>query len=835
MNEPVPNERLRRARSLKGWSQADLAAKIGSSFEMVSRWERGVTLPSPYYRERLSAVLGKRAEELGLTGAPGAPIATPQTPIALLVSSHADAANPLISSLAILLQEREITLISSGQLSRRGREHTHAALRETLRSARAILVILSPEARASRHVRQALELARLYPRLVYGLWIAGESWQACIPEESADLIIPIDARTNAAPALIVELAAALEHAGAPASESGALSATGPVASTPQPAPAPERTDSATPRLGALARFTPFVSRIRGWPGKTRNNALVLRSLAALVIISAVLAGSSVARGNSSVQVDRGGVWKEDIQDSPSSLIPNAGDPSGALIDQALYLPLFYGDANGVIHPGAATETPTLRNGGVSPDGATWTFHLRPHLVWSDGSPYDARDVDYTWKLWLDPAFGAPYPNGVGLSLIRSAEVSTDHLTITFRLKQAYAPFLQYWVDGYLAPLPAHHFSAMAAGAIQQSADNLDPIVTSGPFMMAESAPGDHFTLVRNPRYYLASQGLPYLDKVIFRVASEDTILNDLQSGAITATSGLDLGDLPVYQRLTGYQLIHAPTSGSFEALWFNFHNTILASHLEVRQAMAMAIDRQALVTLARRGFGSPLCTDHPSAIHPSSGPATLKDCPEYDLAAANRLLDDSGWVKGGDGVRAKGGQRLEFEYSTTTNTFWRDDTQTIIQRDFTAIGVKLDIQNYPAHAFFGLLLSGGEASPPSGAVAGRFDIAEYAQNFSYDPDDSYLLACDQAPPQGGNLTSYCNPTLDALYQQELTTVEPGRRQQIFGFIDNVYVTDLPLIILYSWSPTDPAIARVGTHNYLPSPIAGSTVNIWSWWCDQGRC
>jgi peptide/nickel transport system substrate-binding protein len=824
MDGLMPNERLRRARSLKGWSQADLAAKIGSSFEMVSRWERGVTLPSPYYRERLSAVLGKTAKELGLVGAPTSSLASAHFPVALLVSSHADSANPLISSLKILLHDRGVTLISSGQLGRHGGEHPRAALREAMQSALAILVILSPEARTSRHVREAFELTRLYQRPIYGLWIAGEHWQDCLPEESIERVTPIDARTGTVPALFGELAAALEHRGVPFSATEAVSSDAPAAAFPSPAP------TSAP---ISAPLVPLSSSIRRLSRKLGIRAPMFLGLVALVVISGVLAGSGAARNGAVVQVDRGGTWIEDTQDNPSSLIPNGADPSGALIDQALYLPLFYGDANGLIHPGAATEVPTLRNGGISLDGATWTFHLRPHLIWSDGQPYDARDVDYTWKLWLDPAFGAFNPDGNGLSFISSAVVSADHLSITFRLKQAYAPFLQYWVDGYLAPLPAHHFRAMAPAAIQQSADNLDPIVTSGPFMLAESVPGDHFSVVRNPRYYLAGQGLPYLDKVVFRVADEDTIIQDLQAGAITATSGLDLRNLPVYQRLTGYRLVTAPTSGAFEALWFNFHNTILAKHIEVRQAMAMAIDRQTLVKVARKGFGSPLCTDHPSAIHPGSGPATLTDCPEFDLAAANKLLEDFGWAKGADRVRAKDGQRLEFDYSTTTNMVWRDDTQTIIQRDLMAIGIKLDIQNYSRHAFFGSLLPSGEASPSSGAVAGRFDIAEYGQGFYYDPDDSYLLACDQAPPNGGNLTFYCNPALDALYRQELTTVEPGRRQQIFGFIDNVYLTDLPLIILYSTN--DVVIVRHGTHNYVPSPLEGSTINIWSWWCDHGRC
>jgi hypothetical protein len=75
---------------------------------------------------------------------------------------------------------------------------------------------------------------------------------------------------------------------------------------------------------------------------------------------------------------RGGTWTDEVAGEPASFLPNPiiGDP----IDQALYLPLFYGDAQGVIHPGAASEVPTVQNGGISADATTWTFHLRPGLV-----------------------------------------------------------------------------------------------------------------------------------------------------------------------------------------------------------------------------------------------------------------------------------------------------------------------------------------------------------------------------------------------------------------------------------------------------------------------
>ena len=120
-----------------------------------------------------------------------------------------------------------------------------------------------------------------------------------------------------------------------------------------------------------------------------------------------------------------------------------------------------------------------------------------------------------------------------------------------------------------------------------------------------------------------------------------------------------------------------------------------------------------------------------------------------------------------------------------------------------------------------------------GPGAGRYDIAEWANTFGFDPDDSGILACDQIPPNGGNYTLYCNPALDALYAQELATADAGERQQIFHRIHQIYLTEFPFIVLYS--PTDLSIVRKGTHNYQPSTLAADTVNIWQWWCDKGKC
>ncbi len=606
--------------------------------------------------------------------------------------------------------------------------------------------------------------------------------------------------------------------------------------------------TATTPAAPFAATTPAPAEVPPLPSPARSQrrriiaglpAALLIGLVVLVVAAGVLGSTSLlahfrvfgARSGPTTPIAvRGGTWTYEVSGGPRSLIPNGGCDVEC---SALYLPLFYGDAQGVIHPGAASEVPTVQNGGISADATTWTFHLRPHLVWSDGKPYDARDVDYTWRLWANPKFGAF--NTLGLNLITSADVSADYLSITFHLKRPFVPFLaDLWVDSFMAPLPAHHFSRMAPEQILTSPDNLNPQVTSGPFLIQESKPGDHYTMVRNPRYYRAREGLPYLDKVVFRFqgGNLDAFFKDLQAGTVDSTPDVNPPDLQRFQRLSGYTIVTPPTTGNFEGLFFNFHNTVLASHLEVRQAMAMAIDHQALIQQVWHGFATPLCTDHSSFYHP--GYEDIPDCPEFDPATANKLLSDSGWAKGPDGVRTKGGQRLEFEYSTTANYPVRSDTEAIVQRNLQAIGIKLDIQNYPFGPF-GPFLTGGKASPPTGAVAGRYDIGEFGWSFGYDPDDSAMLSCDQMPPKGYNVDFYCNPKLDALYQQELATADLGVRQQIFEQIHHIYLTAFPFITLYGRA--DPVLARKGTHNYQLSQGSpgGDAGNIWEWWCDGGKC
>jgi peptide/nickel transport system substrate-binding protein len=517
---------------------------------------------------------------------------------------------------------------------------------------------------------------------------------------------------------------------------------------------------------------------------------------------------------------QGGTWIDDIPNEPGSLIPNGDSQTfDVVVEQSIYAPAFVGNYNGKITLGIASEIPTLTNGDISSDLKTWTLKLRPNLKWSDGQPLNADDFDFTWRLWDNPKFGAA--STVGYNLITSADVSADKLSITFHLSAPYAPFLALWTDGGGAVLPKHHFASMSPDAILKSKDNLNPSVTSGPFMMKESVPGDHYTVVRNPNYYRASEGLPHLDQIVYRpIANEDTILKDLQAGSITSSWFLDVSKTDTYKTLTNYKLVTNPNASNFELMVFNLKNPALQD-VNVRKAMAMAIDHNALIKTARLGEAVPLCTDHGQSLTP--GYQADAACPKFDPAAANALLDQAGWVKGADGVRAKNGKRLEFNYSTTTGKPWRATDELILQSNFKDIGIKIDVQNYPASTFFGSFMPNG-----------KHDLAEFENAFTYDPDDAALLDCSQQGTNGENWSFYCNPQMQQFLKQEEQTADPAARQAAFNQIHNLELTDFPFAILYS--PVDQGIAKNTAHNYAPGPEGASeTVNVWDWWCTNGQC
>ncbi len=209
--ETIPNERLRRARHQMGWTQAELAEKVGTTFETVSRWERGIKAPGAYYRRKLCDVFGKTVEELGLLTDSGTFPAPGSSPCAFLSSAYADAELKFVVSLKAELQTRGVTVWSSRTIRRQETHNKRSVLQEAIRAAQVVLLIVSPNTQASYHVQDTLRLARHFRRPVCAVWIDGKYLQECMPKDYAEPYTTIDAREGDDQLLRDKIIATLEQ------------------------------------------------------------------------------------------------------------------------------------------------------------------------------------------------------------------------------------------------------------------------------------------------------------------------------------------------------------------------------------------------------------------------------------------------------------------------------------------------------------------------------------------------------------------------------------------------------------------------------------------------
>ena len=197
MQRRQANLRLQEARALKGWSQEELAAQLGTTFETVSRWERGIMLPSPYFRTRLCAVFGMTAEALGLLFESETALHSSLSSTQVVVAWAAlDKEHEVVRQVLAALRAQGILTVSPWLLGQHGPAHKQERLDESIRAAQLVLLIFSPHAPASRDVKTTAHLAQLYGRPLAALWIAGDQQQECLPPNAPSLLNLIDARTG---------------------------------------------------------------------------------------------------------------------------------------------------------------------------------------------------------------------------------------------------------------------------------------------------------------------------------------------------------------------------------------------------------------------------------------------------------------------------------------------------------------------------------------------------------------------------------------------------------------------------------------------------------------
>lgn len=322
---------------------------------------------------------------------------------------------------------------------------------------------------------------------------------------------------------------------------------------------------------------------------------------------------------------RGGTLTIGADADPIGLDPvtnsafSSGDFTGLL-----YTGLLRWDPDMQIEPDLATSYET-------PDDTTYIFTLREGVKFHNGQEFSAEDVKYTFDRILDPATGARWASAY--SNIESVTVK-DPLIVEFKLKTSDAAFLRY-----LATNPA---GAIVPEGVK---DLLTQPVGTGPFKFESYSPNREFILTANPDYY--EEGLPYLDKVVFRFFKDQSALaSALRSRSVDMTW---LKNPKVAELITRTQpdLVSAPgqTSRTFP-VWFNLKAAPM-NDVNVRRALSLATDRKACLDTVLGGSGKV------GAMLPESqvgGYDGLSDLPYYqhDVEGAKKLLADAGHPDGID-------------------------------------------------------------------------------------------------------------------------------------------------------------------------------------------
>jgi peptide/nickel transport system substrate-binding protein len=428
----------------------------------------------------------------------------------------------------------------------------------------------------------------------------------------------------------------------------------------------------------------------------------------------------------------------------------------------------FDDAN-TPFPHLVTEIPSMDNGGVTEDGLVITMNLRDDIVWSDGMPITAADFVFTYQMIVDPAntVSSVYP----YDYLESVEAPDDR-TVVMTFTEPFAPWLSLFWRGVM---PKHILEPVyqAEGTIDEAEWNLAPTVGCGPFNFAEWESGSYIRFVKNENYW---RGTANLDEIYLQFVPDDAS----QTAALVAGNA-DLGtfpplsDVPVLQ--AGGLTIMVQPSGYEEGWYFNFRDMASpgAKDVNVRQAIAMAIDREAIANDLLLGLTKPVETLwDPIAAYGYLSPDIVPW--EYDPEAAKQLLDDAGWTDlDGDGIREDAeGNKLTLTHGTTIREI-RQDNQAVTQQYLREVGIDLQIFSFDADLFFA---SYADGSP---AAIGDMDIMEWSDSTAFpDPDTSYWL-CSELPtdenPWGYNYFG-CDEGLDALFQQQLATIDPEERAAI---------------------------------------------------------
>lgn len=467
----------------------------------------------------------------------------------------------------------------------------------------------------------------------------------------------------------------------------------------------------------------------------------------------------------------------DIAADPSTLDPLFAHADAAGVEAQLarlvFEPFIDVDDHGRAVPELLTEIPTQRNGGISADGRTIVYHLRPNARWSDGVPVTADDVLFTLRAIMDPR--NPVRSREGYDLIDRA-VARDAHTVVFHLRRAWAPAVSSYFSYGTVPqfvLPAHLLAKVSN--LAQADFNAHP-VGDGPYVLASWQRGERLVYERNPHYWRNEPRVERLDVAV--VPDPGTNLTLLQTGSIDWNL-IAPDQQAVVARDSRLAFRYVPLA-LVAGIAINTGHPPL-DDVRVRRAIAASIDRGAISKKIALGRYPVIDTAQP-LLSWARNPSVRE--PGFDPAAADRMLDDAGWLRGPDGIRVKNGRRLELVYVQFPETRTGVAAATFVQAELRVRGIDVTIKSISNAQLF---------MPRTGILAtGNFDLAYVPWQMGADPDDGFLFRCDGA----GNVMRWCNKRVNALEQKAVSTVDVAARKRIYAEIERVVAREVPIVFLF---------------------------------------
>lgn len=473
-----------------------------------------------------------------------------------------------------------------------------------------------------------------------------------------------------------------------------------------------------------------------------------------------------------------------------------------ILDQ-LFVQLMSEQADFTEHP--PTLAPELATGyDWSEDRLRLTFHLRTDAVWSDGVPITAEDVRWTWQAQTSPEIAWSYADLK--DAITDVEVVDPH-TVVFHFREAYTSQLLEAIEGKI--LPKHAWSEIPFGEWRQRAEWFrEHLVTSGPFRLAEWRPGETVVLERNERYF--EPGLPKLDRVVFRVAPDAaTHIEQLLAGAVDFVCGITPAEAARVAGHSGLSVLAFDNRQYDYICWNGLRPPF--DDLEVRRALTLAIDRQAMVDALLRGYARVATSPIPSNFWAHD--RSLEPWP-YDPSAARALLAARGFRDtDGDGVVERDGRPFAFELSTNSSNRIRTAAVVMIQEQLRKVGVSVTPRTLEIHALT-------EAN-----VDHQFDatLSAWAIDTTLDMRP-YFHSTESAG--GYNFGSYRNPEVDALLDAARRASTPDAALPDLLRIQQILHAEQPYTFL--WEPQRLCALRDDLRDVRPNSVS-TYFNLPEWW------